>query len=114
MNICEELKHAIKANDILYSEVENKFYIYGKPSYADDGDGRTDDMTENIQMIHCLFCGKQLAPSPKPRPKIDIGHTCSNCEHKFKVDIFSTTVTCPKCGHCDVKDIVVDVDDIVV
>lgn len=59
---CTDLEYAISAGDISHNEDENEFHVYGRPSFVDDGDGYTDDMTEMLKMSHCLFCGKRLAP----------------------------------------------------
>lgn len=56
---CKQLKFALRDGDINYYERENKFYVYGRPDYADDGE-QLDDMTETMEMKYCLFCGRKL------------------------------------------------------
>ena len=109
---CTDLEYAIKTGDIIHNVEENEFHVHGRPSFVDDGDGYTDDMTETLKMRHCLFCGKRLAPpSPPPSPrKADTGlfmveHICSNCGHEFPVDLCAVVVACPKCDNLDVEDI---------
>ena len=104
---CTDLEYAISTGDIIHNVDENEFHIHGRPSFVDDGDGYTDDMTEMLKMRHCLFCGKRLTPSSKPphKGKITIEHTCSSCGHKFHVNICSMAVACPKCDNWDVEDI---------
>lgn len=57
---CSPLEYAIKDGNIIHREDKSKFYIYGYPSFADDGDGYTDDMTETTEITHCPFCGRKL------------------------------------------------------
>lgn len=47
---CNQLKEAVRDENI--DKRQNKFYIYGYPTYANDGE-QLDDMTETIEMLHC-------------------------------------------------------------
>ena len=52
---CNDLKNYCINNDI-----DDLFCIYGKPDFYDDGDGYMDDMTEELIINFCPFCGKNL------------------------------------------------------
>jgi len=62
---CEKLHRAVQDDVVIpygsWSAVDNgKFSIRGKPSMVNDGDGYFDDMTDEIEISYCPFCGKQL------------------------------------------------------
>ena len=59
---CDPLKLAIMNCDIEISQKGTKFQIFGRPDSANEGDGYIIDMTEQLTITHCPFCGKKLLP----------------------------------------------------
>ena len=58
---CEKMTVEIKAGTIIV--INNLEYIHsirGKPSLVNDGGGHFDDMTDEIDINYCPFCGKKL------------------------------------------------------
>lgn len=55
---CTEMQDfAEKGNAfLLYGDIR----IYGRPIFADDGDGHVDDETDFYKIKFCPFCGKPL------------------------------------------------------
>jgi len=56
---CEKMRGAIeRGNIVTYFET---YTIYGKPDFVDDGDNRTDNITAEMNIAYCPFCGKKLS-----------------------------------------------------
>jgi len=55
---CEDLSILVEHEDIEQGAIGLE--IYGKPSYANDGDGYFDDMTETYPIVYCPFCGAKI------------------------------------------------------
>ncbi len=56
---CAEIESKLIDGQVLsYNDTE--LYIYGRPRFVDDGDGRHDDMTEEIKIRFCPFCGTSV------------------------------------------------------
>lgn len=65
--VCEKFRKALDVEEddtfITFLAMEGyptSYYIRGSPSYADDGDGHFDDMTETEEISYCPFCGEKL------------------------------------------------------
>lgn len=54
---CKDMAQAICHKEIF--EAEGAVYIYGKPEFANDGEC-IDDMTSEIKITFCPFCGRSL------------------------------------------------------
>ena len=57
---CDRFAEHVWKENIDVWENKPSFYIYGRPSGADDGDGYYYDMTDKIEIFYCPFCGKKL------------------------------------------------------
>lgn len=68
---CKSLEWAITNCDIEISQKGTKFQIFGRPDSANEGDGYIVDMTEQLTITYCPFCGKELCPS-NPQTKLPI------------------------------------------
>jgi hypothetical protein len=55
---CKEMKQRIAKEDFEHGDFGVE--IYGKPSYAYDGDGQYDDMTCTYPIVYCPFCGAKI------------------------------------------------------
>ena len=69
--VCPEFQSRIDNEDIIVKRDDSKvdefnreeeitFFIHGFPHSCDDGDGIQDDMTEEIEIFFCPFCGTIL------------------------------------------------------
>ena len=57
---CDNLRKAVDSETVLFLN-GGSFHIHGRPSFAYDGNGRYDDMTEEFEIHFCPFCGYDLA-----------------------------------------------------
>lgn len=55
---CDDFKRALKEETII--KIIGEYYIRGKPSFSYDGDGIFCDMTLEIRIYCCPFCGGKL------------------------------------------------------
>ena len=57
---CDKFERSIRDEDIFKLYSDKKYKIHGKPEGSDDGDGHYDDMTEDIEIDFCPFCGAKV------------------------------------------------------
>jgi hypothetical protein len=55
---CEDLSKMAEAEEL--EQGASGLEIYGKPRYANDGDGYFDDMTNTYPIVYCPFCGAKI------------------------------------------------------
>lgn len=55
---CEKMTKALKEENILLRY--SAYWIYGEPFFMDDGDDRWDNMTPELNIDYCPFCGTKL------------------------------------------------------
>ena len=57
---CQTFSDLVRLDEIGYDPLTGEFAIHGRPNFADDGDGHSDDMTREFVITYCPFCGKNL------------------------------------------------------
>jgi len=60
MICCNDFQDAVDEIAIWWDPSTQHFYFHGKPDFVDDGDNVMDDMTAEIPINNCPFCGTKL------------------------------------------------------
>ena len=66
LHCCDRMNEMLCEHEM--HRTEEQVFIYGRPSFANDGDGHFDNMTDSFIITYCPFCGRKIdAHSSKGR-----------------------------------------------
>jgi hypothetical protein len=57
---CDQIKNSVVELTFDSDDCLQRAEIYGKPDFANDGDGHFDDMTDMDEISYCPYCGTKL------------------------------------------------------
>lgn len=57
---CGKFENLFQEGNVV--QLNGSYYIFGRPVMVNDGDGHMDDITEELRIEFCPFCGDSIVP----------------------------------------------------